>query len=112
MSEYTSRSLSRETTEGKLSAFEMYCNRYRVHSGIYGIPPEQEPGQGHHQPLPLTAFRWESHCHGLFQLPAAPQHCISPTTGTRANVHEFSTHKCLIFLRDFNGEADRNGSKY
>jgi hypothetical protein len=55
--------------ERKLSAFRIYYNRYRVHSGIDGIPPEQE--QGHHRTLPLTEFRWMSHCHGLFQLPAA-----------------------------------------
>ena len=57
--------------ERKLSAFRFYYNRYRVHSGINGIPPEQEKGQGHLQTLPLTEFRWMSHCHGLFQLPAA-----------------------------------------
>ena len=52
----------------KLSAFRIYYNRHRVHSGIDGIPPEQ--GQGHRLRLPLTEFRWMSHCHGLFQLPA------------------------------------------
>ncbi len=57
--------------ERKLSAFRIYYNRYRVHSGIDGIPPEQEQGQGHHRTLPLTEFRWMSHCHGLFQLPTA-----------------------------------------
>ncbi|MHB8534845.1 MAG: integrase core domain-containing protein [Sulfuricaulis sp.] len=56
--------------ERKLSAFRVYYNRYRVHGGIDGIPPEE---QGvHRQPstLSLNDFHWVSHCHGLFELPA------------------------------------------
>ncbi len=56
--------------ERKLTAFRIYYNRHRVHSGIDGIPPEQTQGYGQHI-LPLTEFRWMSHCHGLYQLPAA-----------------------------------------
>jgi len=57
--------------ERKLAAFRTYYNRYRVHSAIDGIPPEHSQGLKHHCTLPLSAFRWTSHCHGLFQLPAA-----------------------------------------
>jgi hypothetical protein len=57
--------------ERKLAAFRIYYNRHRVHSGIDGIPPEQTQGHGQHTTLPLTEFRWMSHCHGLYQLPAA-----------------------------------------
>ena len=47
--------------ERKLSAFRIYYNRSRVHSGIDGIPPEREQAQGHRRTLPLTEFRWASH---------------------------------------------------
>jgi len=57
--------------ERKLSAFRIYCNRYRVHSGIGGRPPEQAQEQRRHCTTPLGEIRWMSHCHGLFQLPAA-----------------------------------------
>lgn len=57
--------------ERKLSAFRVYYNRYRVHSGIGGIPPEEEGGQRHRQILPFSDFGWTSHCHGLVQMPAA-----------------------------------------
>jgi len=32
--------------ERKLSCFRIYYNRYRVDSGIDGLPPEQEKGPG------------------------------------------------------------------
>ena len=57
--------------ERKLSAFQIYYNRYRAHGGIGGIPPEDKRGQRHQQTLPLSEFRWRSHCNGLFELPAA-----------------------------------------
>jgi putative transposase len=57
--------------ERTLAVFRIYYNKHRVHSGIDGIPPEQEQEQGQHRTLPLTEFRWMSHCQGLFQLPAA-----------------------------------------
>ena len=55
----------------KFSAFRFYYNWHRAHSGIDGIPPESTQGRGQHTRLPLTEFRWMSHCHGLYQLPAA-----------------------------------------
>jgi putative transposase len=56
--------------ERKLSAFRGYYNQYRVHSGIDGIPPEEQGAQRQQQTLPLSDFHWASHCHGLFELPA------------------------------------------
>ncbi|MDH3289337.1 MAG: integrase core domain-containing protein, partial [Betaproteobacteria bacterium] len=57
--------------ERKLSAFQTYYNRYRVHSGIDGIPPEDKREQKYQPTLPLSQYRWQSHCHGLFELPTA-----------------------------------------
>ncbi len=57
--------------ERTLSAFRSYYNQNRVHSGINGIPPEKLSGQSQRAMLPLSDFGWRSHCHGLFQLPAA-----------------------------------------
>ena len=56
--------------ERKLSIFRAYYYRYRLHSGIDGIPPEEEEGQCQRQILPFGDFGWTSHCYGLFQLPA------------------------------------------
>ena len=56
--------------ERKLSAFRVYYNRYRVHGGIDGIPPEERGTPRPRSTLPLSDFRWASHCHGLFELPA------------------------------------------
>jgi transposase InsO family protein len=55
--------------ERKLSAFQTYYNRYRVHSGIGGVPPEHAPPLRLYRTSPLAELRWMSHCHGLFQLP-------------------------------------------
>ncbi|MHB8623500.1 MAG: DDE-type integrase/transposase/recombinase [Sulfuricaulis sp.] len=57
--------------ERKLSTFRGYYNRYRVHSGIDGIPPEERDAPRQRTALPLSDFRWASYCHDLFQLPAA-----------------------------------------
>jgi putative transposase len=57
--------------ERKVSAFRTYYNRYRAHGGIGGIPPNDKQAQRDQQILPLSEFRWRSHCHGLFELPTA-----------------------------------------
>jgi transposase InsO family protein len=56
--------------ERKLSAFRAYYNGNRVHSGIDGIPPREQGAPRQKSTLPLSDFRWASHCHGLFELPA------------------------------------------
>ena len=55
--------------ERKLSAFQTYYNRYRVHSGIGGVSPERAPPLRLYPTSPLAELRWMSHCRGLFQLP-------------------------------------------
>ena len=55
--------------ERKLSAFQIYYNRYRSHSAIGGIPPEDTRGPRYPRTLSLNEFRWRSHCNGLFELP-------------------------------------------
>jgi putative transposase len=57
--------------ERKLSAFQTYYNRYRVHSGIGGTPPEHVHDRRRHCTSSLGEIRWMSHCHGIFDLPAA-----------------------------------------
>ena len=57
--------------ESKLSAFRNYFNLERVHSGIDGGTP-YEIGEGSRaQPADLVSFRWQTHCRGLYELPAA-----------------------------------------
>jgi len=57
--------------EQKLASFRDYCNAVRVHQGLSGdTPAEKVGGSG----LPLASllnYRWQSHCHGLVQLPIA-----------------------------------------
>ncbi|MHB8624250.1 MAG: hypothetical protein ACYC9J_09445 [Sulfuricaulis sp.] len=57
--------------ERKLSAFRGYYNRYRVHSGIDCVPPVERGALHQQSTLPLSDFRWVSHCHGMYQLPTA-----------------------------------------
>lgn len=57
--------------ECNLSAFRIYYNRPRAHSGIDDISPEHEQKQRHRQKLSFTELRWASRCHGLYQLHAA-----------------------------------------
>jgi putative transposase len=57
--------------ERKLSAFQTYYNRYRVRRGIGGTPPEHVHDRRRHCTSSLGEIRWMSHCHGIFDLPAA-----------------------------------------
>jgi putative transposase len=57
--------------ERKLSGFQIYYNRFRAHGGIGGIPPADKQVPRERRTLSLTAYRWTSHCNGLFELPAA-----------------------------------------
>jgi hypothetical protein len=57
--------------EQKLASFRDYFNAVQVHQGLSGdTPAEKVGGSG----LPLASllnYRWQSHCHGLVQLPIA-----------------------------------------
>jgi len=54
-----------------LDDFAHYCNGHRYDAGIGGIPPADRDGAATRRPRALRAFRWRSHCRGLFQTPVA-----------------------------------------
>jgi hypothetical protein len=57
--------------EQKLASFRDYCNAVRVHQGLSGDTPKEKVG-GSGLPLAsLVHYRWQSHGHGLVQLPIA-----------------------------------------
>ena len=57
--------------ERKLERFRTYFNGSRVHQGLLGDTPGQR-AEGSTPPLAnLAHYRWQAHCHGLFQLPVA-----------------------------------------
>lgn len=57
----------------KLAEYQTYYNAHRAHYVLHGWPPEF---RDHRRPAPrsasagITPYRWQSHCRGLFQLPA------------------------------------------
>jgi putative transposase len=51
--------------ESKLSAFQIY-NGYRTHAALKGQTPiESAESRG----LDLNFYRWQQHCHGLYETP-------------------------------------------
>ena len=56
--------------ERKLGEFQQYYNEYRTHAGRAGCPPapSSETAAGRAN---LSAYRWQSHCRGLYQTPQA-----------------------------------------
>ena len=57
--------------ERKLMLFKEYYNRDRVHRGLDRAPPDEKVGKTDHMIARLDDYRWQKHCRGLFQLPAA-----------------------------------------
>jgi|ERR1035437_718220 transposase InsO family protein len=57
--------------ERKLELFKNYYNAARVHQGLFGDTPGEKAGGRKAQPASLENYRWQSHCHGLFELPIA-----------------------------------------
>ena len=57
--------------ERKLELFKNYYNAARVHQGLSGDTPGEKAGRPTPQPAGLENYRWQSHCHGLFELPIA-----------------------------------------
>jgi len=57
--------------ERKLELFKHYYNAARVHQGLSGDTPGEKAGGPTPQPAGLENYRWQSHCHGLFELPIA-----------------------------------------
>ena len=54
--------------ENKLQNYQRYYNGYRCHSGRAGVTPVESGGNTIGD---INQYRWEKHCRGLFQLPAA-----------------------------------------
>src|ERR1039457_3353906 len=57
--------------ERKLESFKNYHNTARVHQGLSGDTPDEKAGGPAPQVVGLENYRWQSHCHGLFELPIA-----------------------------------------
>ena len=57
--------------ERKLEAFQDYYNHSRLHSSLDGDTPAKVSGESKIGQANLQCYCWESHCHGLFQLPIA-----------------------------------------
>jgi transposase InsO family protein len=57
--------------ERKLDSFRVYFNAARVHQALGGDTPKERIEGPAGVIVNLAHFRWETHCHGLVQLPAA-----------------------------------------
>jgi transposase InsO family protein len=55
----------------KLELFKKFYNATRVHQGLSGDTPEEKAGGPTPQLARLENYCWQSHCHGLFELPIA-----------------------------------------
>jgi len=60
-----------EDLERKLELFQNYYNGRRVHQALGGDTPDEKAGAAAPQTASLKHYRWQSHCHGLVQLPIA-----------------------------------------
>jgi putative transposase len=56
--------------ETKLVDFQRYYNWHRTHAGLDGRTPEPSPDAGCPR-ASVRAYRWQSHCRGLYQTPIA-----------------------------------------
>jgi putative transposase len=54
--------------ERKLVAFQQYYNEHRTHAGRAGRPPAPRPDTAGAR-ASLRAYRWQSHCRGLYHTP-------------------------------------------
>ncbi len=57
--------------ERKLTAFNDYYNEARVHASLDGNTPMEASGKSTTRRADISHFTWQSHCHGLVQLPSA-----------------------------------------
>jgi hypothetical protein len=57
--------------ERKLDLFKHYYNSARVHQGLSGDTPDEKAGGPTSRAADLENYSWQSHCHGLFELPIA-----------------------------------------
>jgi len=54
----------------KLLDFQRYYNGHRTHAGLDGRTPDPSPDAGCAR-ASVSAYRWQSHCSGLYQTPMA-----------------------------------------
>jgi transposase InsO family protein len=57
--------------ERKLSEFKDYYNHERVHASLGGDTPAEVAGESMTPRAKIDDFRWQTHCHGMVQLPIA-----------------------------------------
>jgi putative transposase len=57
--------------EQKLEDYKVFYNQYRCHSGLRGATPAHQSGAPALPHACLDSYRWQQHCNGLFQTPAA-----------------------------------------
>jgi transposase InsO family protein len=57
--------------ERKLADFQSYYNQHRTHNSLGGATPAEMAESNSKLRIKLNNFRWQSHCHGLYQLPIA-----------------------------------------
>jgi putative transposase len=62
---------NRVDLEQKLEQFKSYYNQLRVHQSLEGATPEEKGGGPTAKSASLEHYNWQSHCHGLFELPVA-----------------------------------------
>jgi transposase InsO family protein len=55
--------------ETKLFDFQRYYNEYWAHAALNGRTPEASPKE--RRAFSLSSYRWQRHCRGLYQTPAA-----------------------------------------
>jgi hypothetical protein len=72
--------------ERKLELFKNYYNAARVHQGLSGDTPGEKAGSLTPQAAGLENYRWQSHCHGLFELPIAARMPIRHLQGAGAGI--------------------------
>jgi len=56
--------------ERKLADFQRYYNHHRTHSSLGGDTPAEASGCAVKSQITIDKFRWQTHCRGLYQLPA------------------------------------------
>jgi transposase InsO family protein len=57
--------------ERKLADFQAYYNHHRTHNSLGGDTPAEIAGGTPKLQTKLKYFRWQTHCRGIYQLPAA-----------------------------------------
>jgi transposase InsO family protein len=57
--------------ERKLDSYRLYFNAARVHQGLAGDTPLEKAGGSAPPLVDFVDYGWQSHCHGLVQLPIA-----------------------------------------